>query len=66
MNSDSEASGEWEEIQVGWRNKAFPIPSDSTGQFRYPWLCYIESVAHWVALVFLLLLFLSFFFSPSM
>lgn len=34
MNSDSEASGEWEEIQVEWQTKVFPIPSDSTGQFR--------------------------------
>lgn len=45
--------------------RPFPFPHTvqaSLGTHGYV----IESVAHWVALVFLLLLFLSFFFSPSM
>lgn len=44
----------------------FPVPPQivqaSLGTHGYV----KESVAHWVALVFLLLLFLSFFLSPSM
>jgi len=74
MSSDAEASGEWVEKRGAATDhvEAVVVPEERTGQFRDPWLLCLgphgyvtESVSHWVALVVLLLLFLSFFLSPS-
>lgn len=50
-----------------WGNGPRPFPFPQTVQASLGTHGHVlESVAHWVALVFLLLLFLSFFLSPSM
>lgn len=67
MNSDSEASGEREVSRMGQQTKWRPFPFPQIVQASLGTHGYVkESAAHWVALVFLLLFFLSFFFSPSM
>lgn len=65
MNSDSQASGEMGmKLQNGVVGLSHSPQTAQTSLGTHG--CVKESVAHWVALVFLLLLFLSFFFRPSM